>query len=86
MGSVVAPVTTSLRAEILHSLKFNGMEGAVGTFRQDLLQHAIRKEAAHQAYTQQKDDGAEARGQRLTNAVQSTRLTNGVTFKCRETR
>jgi hypothetical protein len=39
----------------------------------------------HQAYIQQKEDGAEAR-QRLADAVQSTRLNGGVMFKCRETR
>ena len=53
-------------------------------WEEELFQHFVHKEAVHQAYLQQKEDGAGAR-QRLADAVQSTRLTGGVMFKCRET-
>ena len=60
------------------------MEGVSGTFVQDLLQHVVHKEAVYQAYIQQKEDDVKER-QHLANAVQSTRLTSGIMFKCQET-
>ena len=55
--SAVTPAAAAPCVTALDSLNLNVIEGVAGTFTQYLLQHFVCKEAVHQAYIQQKEDG-----------------------------
>ena len=77
-ASVEVPACS--RVEALENIDLNVVDGNAGTYAQNILQYAVKKEAVHRKYTQRKTKGAKA-WHRFSKAVVGTRLTGGVMFR-----
>ena len=90
--SVDAPKTSasdkmqaSSCVEALENLNLNVVDGVAGTYAQDILQYAVKKDAVHRKYNERKKEGTEAR-QRFSKAAAGMQLTGGLMFRERHTR